>query len=168
MNKMKMKNLVTKCFIIIVLLLLFGCKKDIIITRDYIYNASWGDRHNPTGFSISRLIGDKYYLSFDSISSGFDIYNLIKKEKVKIDSSYSFYIKPNSLDNVKKVYFSKKQQSIYFGSYYHGRDKNFDIIGKLKLDSWYRITNLEIQKHYYLYVHENGDLTIWKIVPGAW
>lgn len=163
-----MNNLVAKYFIIIVLLLLFSCKKDIVITRDYIYNANWGSKNNPTSFWISRLSNNKSYLSLDSINTGFDIYNLIKANKVKIDSTFSFYIKPKSSDNIKKVYFNQKQKSIYYGSSYIGTDKNLDTIGQLKINNWYWITNLEAQKHYYLYIHKNGDLTIWKIAPGAW
>ncbi|NBC56985.1 MAG: hypothetical protein GVY05_01695 [Bacteroidetes bacterium] len=163
-----MKVLIIKSVLVFALLFLFSCKKEIVITRDYIYNANWGSKNNPTNFSISRLIGNKSYLSFDSISSGFDIYNLIKKKEVKVDSTFSYYIKLNSSENIKKVYFNKKQQSIHFGSYYHGRYKSFDTIGVLKSDMWYWIANLEMQKEYYVYVHKNGDLTIWKISPGSW
>ena len=81
---------------------------------------------------------------------------------------FRFYIKPNSANNIKKVYFDREQDSVFFGKYSDITDINYRTIGKLRKDSWYEFSDISQSLEIYTYVDKNGEVHTWMIESGAW
>ena len=154
-------------FILVLVMLLVSCNNQskITITKNYIQNENWGkNKRNPTDFFISRLNNKDSILKYDSKIKGFDIYNHIKSGRIEIDSSFRYFIKPESADNIKRVYFDKPQDSIVFGKF--GNKNSFKTIGVLNKECWYRFTGLKSHTDFYIYIDSHGSEHTWKVIYG--
>lgn len=154
-------------FVITLGILLVSCNREseISITKKYIYNEKWGtSKLHPTDFFISRLNNKDSILKYDSKIKGFGIYNYILSGRIKIDSSFRYYIKPESANNIKRVYFDKQQDSVVFGKF--GSKNSFKTIGELKKECWYRFTGIKSHTDFYTYIDSNGSEHMWEVMYG--
>lgn len=154
----------------IVCLFILGCQRPpkIEITRDYIYNSSWGK--HPTQVSFSKIEVAPSIKSKDPDSiRGFEIYNnrILDPDPRLLPWKYVMYIEVHAPKN-KKVYFGKKNKDL---NWFVLKDNSYvDIIGILEIDTWYQFYGLHPTQgsnwEHYVYVDKEGEVHLWAVMVG--
>lgn len=149
---------------------LLGCQRQpkIEITRDYIYNSSWGN--NPTQVSFAEIEVAPSIKSKDPDSiRGFEIYNnrVIDLDPRQLPWEYVLYSEVNT---PKKVFFSKKNKNLEW--FVLKENSSVDVIGRLELDTWYQFYGLYPTEgsnwEHYVYVDRDGVVHVWAVMVGNW
>lgn len=127
-----------------------GCMdKEIEITTEFIVNPNWSKKGEAAGantIAISKMKVRKDSVIYPSS----DLSQSEILEKLEYDSLPTFFanvkIKPQESYQTQKIFFNKENE-FYWLLDDHGNVKS-KIIGKLKTNSWYKISSL----NYYSYV----------------
>ncbi len=138
-------------FILLLLLFIISSCTHVEITRDYIYNSNWG-AEDGKGFSSIQKIN--FNLDLGKLTE-IDVNTLSREYKVDSTFCYSFYSR-NAKN--KKVYFNRENEKggVFRNLCHSDLATTVKTIGRLELETWYRISSINYQTIHYVYIDEQG------------
>lgn len=146
-----------------VVLLSFGCRNKVTISRIYIYSTSW-EKGGYQGFRIAKI------KLLDSSVSVFDKnFNKYFLDKHIIDSNFCYgVVSKNEIRQRKdRVYFNRTNENLQWFKCSNGFDR-IDEIGQLDYNTWYIITGLYGTEDFYVYIDKEGESHVYSLGPTNW
>lgn len=160
---MQRNKLIFLSFLVYALTLFSSCRNKVIINRNFIYSTSWS-RGEYQGFRIAKIkLVESNVSVFDK---KFTRYQL---EKYIIDSSFCYGIVSTeySRNQKDKIYFDKPNKNIHWYKCINGYDR-VDLVGQLRLDTWYIILGLSGAEDFYVYIDNEGASHVYSLGPENW
>lgn len=146
-----------------VILLAFGCRNKVTISRNYIYSTSW-EKGEYQGFRIAKI------KLLDSTISVFDnTFNKYFLDKHIIDSSFCYGVVSNNEIRKRRdrIYFDRATENLQWFKCSNGFDR-IDQIGQLDYNTWYIITGLYGTEDFYVYIDKEGESHVYSLGPTNW
>lgn len=135
----------------------------IEITREYVTNSNWGTANTYEGnadISIEKIIFKD--TTIKGFSKDFNFY-FVDDDYYTIDSSFCFFLHYTDNWRINRIYFDREQEDI---TWVKGCTTDLlqetKVIGKLELNTWYKMYRIRLYYVYYVYVDINGKTHIYK------
>lgn len=153
-----MKYLVIIFFLII--FSFYSCGPRVEITREYVTNSNWGKANTFEGKAKVHIEKIIFKDTINIFSKDF------KKDDIEgevVDTSFCYEKLYTDNWRINRIYFDREQKDItWVRQCTTDLLQETKVIGKLELNTWYRLYNITYEHVYYVYVDNLGKTHVYR------